>query len=81
MNGQSDKTRTISITLPESEIEELKDLSLALDASASHILHTCFFLMKSTLKNVPTLIKAYENHKVFQHYLDTSRTANNAGNR
>lgn len=68
--GQADKTESITITLPKSELEAAKDLALQLDTSVSDVLCISFFLMKHSLKKIPTLKSIREQHIVMQHCAD-----------
>lgn len=73
-NGQADKTVSITITLPGSELEEAKNLALQLDTSVSGVLLDCFFIMKHSLKKIPTLKSIREQHIVMQHCADMVKT-------
>lgn len=69
-NGQVDKTKPITITMPESELDEAKELAMQLDTSVSDLLCTCFFIMKHSLKKIPALKNIREQHIVMQHCAD-----------
>jgi hypothetical protein len=71
----ADKSHSISITLPESVHQELKDFSFQQDCSASHVIATALTLAMPLLKEHPVQLKFMEFETVKLQLVDAVKTA------
>lgn len=71
----ADKTATMSITMPESIANELKDLAFDTEQSRSAIITHCLAMHLPVLRKHPMLIKYCEFEAVTQHFSGSSKAA------
>ena len=71
----ADKSHSISITLPESIYQQLKDFTFTQDTSASHVIATALTLSLPTLKEHPIQLKFIEFETVKLQLVDAVKTA------
>lgn len=64
----SDKTKNISISVPESLVEEVSRTCFPLDVSASKFFSMAAFLFLPIFKEHPTIVNFTEMEKVNQYY-------------
>ena len=73
----SDKTKTISISVPESLAEEISKTCFPLDVSASKFFTTAAFMLLPLFKAHPGIVQFYEFEKVKQYYDAVSENKEN----
>lgn len=71
----ADKTVSMSITIPESVYNALKDISFDLEASRSAVIAHCLDMQIPVLKQHPSLLKYSEFVQVTQQLSNTMKTS------
>lgn len=71
----ADKSKSKTISLPESQMDELAKFCFEHDTTASHVLATALALALPTIKAHPLLLKYVEFEAVKLQFPDVSRAA------